>query len=110
MPANMYFAPRAEVQELHQDFIETWGQLAGWTQEQIDTFRDAGYYTQVIRPGLRILAWNSNYGFGDNWYNILNEFQEEWERMQLFVENTLATARNNSEKVSFVPCKRKCLN
>ena len=83
-------------------FVQSWGPLAGWEEEQIPTFNDAGYYTQLIRPGLRILAWNSNYGFGDNWYNILNQDQPELGRMQDFVESTLAAARENGEKVTFM--------
>lgn len=98
-PANLYFAPRPQIQELHQVLRETWGVLSGWEDEQVETFYDAGYFSQLIRPGLRILSWNANYGFRDNWYNILNQDQPELERMKSFVEETLITAEENNEKV-----------
>ena len=47
---------------LHKAFIDYWGPLAGFGEEQINTVRDGGYYTVLLRPGLRILSWNSNFG------------------------------------------------
>ncbi len=99
-PANLYFSPRPEVQELHQVITNSWGVLSGWSEDQVATFADAGYYSQLVSPRLRILGWNSNYGYGDNWYNILNQDQPELERMKQFVENTLASAKDNDEKVA----------
>ena len=49
-------------QMLHQAFNEYWGPLAGFEEEQINSMNDGGYYTTLLRPGLRILSWNSNLG------------------------------------------------
>ena len=50
------------MQELNQVTVESFGPLAGWGEEQINTILDAGYYTQLIQDGLRIMVFNSNFG------------------------------------------------
>ncbi len=56
-------APSA--QELHEVTAEVWGPLAGFGDEQIATMLDAGYYSLLIQDGLRLLVYNSNFGFVD---------------------------------------------
>merc|ERR1712150_55463 len=80
-----------------------YGPLAGFMQEQYDTLQDAGYYTMMSEyPKLRILSYNSNYGFNGNGYNMLTRDRDDYTRMRTFVEQTLATARLNSEKVILI--------
>ena len=57
----MYYAPSPAMTDLHENFIQYWGPISGFTAEQEQTLRDGGYYSVLAKPGLRILAINSNY-------------------------------------------------
>ena len=49
-------------------FISNWEDAAGLGEEQKETIEAGGYYTNVVLPGLRMLAYNSNYG----WVHLFN--------------------------------------
>lgn len=61
-PSNMYFAEDQVTQEIHEVFLNAYTDLSNFTADQEETIRTAGYYTTLVKPGLRILAYNSNYG------------------------------------------------
>lgn len=58
----MYYPKHEDTQTLHETFISAYGSLAGFQEEQLNTVRHAGYYTSLVRPGLRVLALNTNFG------------------------------------------------
>ena len=57
----MYFMERPETQELNTVWGKVWTEAAGFGPEQNTTIHMSGYYTTLVRPGLRIVAYNSNY-------------------------------------------------
>ena len=61
-PTNLYYLPRPEIQELNKELARYWRDLSGFGEEQMRTFEEAGYYSVLARPGLRVLTWNTNYG------------------------------------------------
>ncbi|CAH1772935.1 unnamed protein product [Owenia fusiformis] len=98
-PGNLYYLPRQEIQDMNRMFTEWWRPLANFSDENVRTWQANGYYTTLIRPGLRILTFNSNYGYTMNFYNLLNVDTLELVQLKTFMNDTLQTARNNNEKV-----------
>jgi sphingomyelin phosphodiesterase len=101
-PANMYYPPREEIQELNEEFFEWWRDLADFDEDNEETVKYAGYYSRVVRDGLRLISYNSNFGYTYNWYNLLNVDREELPAMQAFMEEQMAEAAQEGEKVILV--------
>ena len=59
----MYYTGRAEIREFNDEMITYWRTMSDFTQAEEATFRAGGYFTKLIRPGLRIVSYNSNYGY-----------------------------------------------
>lgn len=101
-PSNLYYIDRPETQELNREFFRAWQPLAKWTAAQEETILYAGYYTMLARPGLRILSFNTNFGYTFNWYNWINiDRQEYWDTIN-FVNDTLYRAKSVGEKVVLI--------
>lgn len=98
-PTNLYYSGRPEIQEMNEVYYEHWAPLSNFTEDQRVTFEKGSYYTTVPLPGLRILTYNSNYFALDNCYSILNVDEDDYTEMKQFMEDTLAAARANGEKV-----------
>ncbi|ELU16409.1 hypothetical protein CAPTEDRAFT_213629 [Capitella teleta] len=102
-PTNLYYIDRPEIQELNTEMARYWEDLSGFTEEQLDTMAAAGYYSILVRPGLRVMNWNSNYAPSDNFYNILNdEDAPEYVEMKDYFISELTKARENGEKVLMI--------
>ncbi|KAK5650976.1 hypothetical protein RI129_002005 [Pyrocoelia pectoralis] len=61
------------------------------------TIRKGGYYTVLVRPGLRIIGLNSNVCFTNNIW-LLYEEEDPFNQLQ-WLANTLLKAENNHEAV-----------
>lgn len=101
-PANFYDPTNQNVVEVNKAFASSFRELAGWDNDDIKNIERAGYYVKMRRPGLRIIGYNSNFGYNMNWYNALNKDAEFWKDMQKFVRDNLQEAKNNNEKVIMV--------
>ena len=51
------------LQDGNLDLSLLWQELAGFGREQLETFQYAAYYTTLLQDGLRVISYNSNYGF-----------------------------------------------
>ncbi|XP_012939408.1 acid sphingomyelinase-like phosphodiesterase 3a [Aplysia californica] len=85
----------AKTDRMYKSMAAMW---AGWIKdpEQIDNFRKGGYYTSLVRPGLRLLGLNTILYFFPNplTKNMTDPTgQFEW------MERVLTSARANGEKV-----------
>ena len=49
-------------QELNRNLTEMWAPVSNWTDEAIATMQLAGFYVMPVRPGLKVMGINSNYG------------------------------------------------
>jgi sphingomyelin phosphodiesterase len=72
-----------------------------WLPENTsDTIIQGGYYTTLIRPGLRLIALNNNYCFIYNWWLLYDESpyinQFQW------LHDTLLEAEEAGEKVHII--------
>ena len=61
-PTNLYYPPLAETQIFLTEFIKYWEDKADFGEEQKETLARNAYYSMLQRPGLRVLAYNTNYG------------------------------------------------
>lgn len=58
----MYHPKHDDTKRLHETFISSFGPLANFQEEQERTVNSGGYYQSLIRPGLRLLSLNTNFG------------------------------------------------
>ncbi|KAL5004721.1 hypothetical protein ScPMuIL_018177 [Solemya velum] len=101
-PANLYYMGKSEYQVLNNRTVVWWKKLFEMSEEQEETIRTSAYYTTLIRPGLRILSFNSDYGYNFNFYIILNDQIPQFQQMKTFMINTLESARKAGEKVIII--------
>lgn len=80
--------------ELYDLLANTWD----WLPERArDTIKQAGYYTVLLREGLRVIALNNNEGYTFNWWLL---YDSRYSAMQLqWLHDTLLDAERNGEKV-----------
>ncbi|CAH1792333.1 unnamed protein product [Owenia fusiformis] len=101
-PTNMYYLPRPEVQETLEKISQWWPQVVNLSSTQVNNIKKNGYYTVLVKAGLRIISFNTNYGYTMNFYNVLNMGSSYENDAKKFVEDSLALARTRSEKVIMV--------
>ena len=61
-PTNLYYPPMEETQFFNEQFIHFWGELGDLGEDQEVTIRRSGYYSILVRPDLRVVNYNTNYG------------------------------------------------
>lgn len=109
-PTNLFsFYDLSYTSRFISNWTEIWEPLAKFTDNG-NGVQNGGYYTKLLRPGLRLLVFNSNYMYTFNWYNSLN-FQtrlglpptpSEATLMDTFMRQQLTNARIAGEKVILV--------
>lgn len=83
--------------EIYQAVAKLW---SGWLKpEAITTLKEGGFYSQLVRPGLRLVSLNTILYYGpdkvtENVTDPAGQFQ--------WLENTLQSARQNLEKVYII--------
>jgi len=95
-PSNMYYVPDKTTQLLHEVLISAYPEL---NEESKSNIRRGGYYLEELTPALRLLTYNTNFGYEANWYNILSYAEHHYADMKTFVEEALASAQNDGVKV-----------
>lgn len=109
-PANLY-PPKSVPKELRMDWLYKMA-VTEWSRwipaADLKTVPKGGYYTTLVRPGLRVLALNSNVGYYENYWLV---FDDEYFKKQLqWAHDVLLEAERNGEKVhilSHVPSNRE---
>lgn len=74
---------------------EEWGHWLG--DECKETIRAGGYYSKLVRPGLRVVGLNSNVAYINNWWLLYNDVDNFGQLAWL--ENVLYDAEQNGESV-----------
>lgn len=86
---------RVNNSDLIQTMIEAWGQWL--SPDEIKEFTYGGYYSTLLKPGLRIISLNSDYGMYTNLWLVISKLdvadQISW------LNNTLYNASINNESV-----------
>lgn len=80
---------------VYEDADEQWKR---WLPAEVSTtVRYGGYYTTLIRPGLRIVSMNNNYCYTNNWW-ILLKSQDPASGL-FWLNQVLEEAERDGEKV-----------
>jgi len=99
-PVNS-FAPPEVTDEQHSTswlYDEAARQWANWLPAEVsDTIRYGGYYTTIIKPGLRIVSMNMNYCYTFNWWALARS--QDPASGLLWLTRVLEEAEMNREKV-----------
>eukprot|EP00698_Gefionella_okellyi_P024910 TRINITY_DN8933_c0_g1_i2.p1 TRINITY_DN8933_c0_g1~~TRINITY_DN8933_c0_g1_i2.p1 ORF type:complete len:387 (+),score=48.61 TRINITY_DN8933_c0_g1_i2:162-1322(+) len=94
-PANLYYQPKDSW--LTNGLADMW---AEWLSPDADrTFRNAGFYSMLVQPGVRVLAINSQFGYLFNWYTLLPDGKALAQQQFDFMVDTLEAARQAGEKI-----------
>ncbi|CAH1792334.1 unnamed protein product [Owenia fusiformis] len=101
-PTNQYYLERPEVQQLLESLSSWWSEVSDLDQTQKNNIKNNGHYTTIVAPGLRVISFNTNYGYGMNFYNVLNFNSAAYNDSKMFVENSLEAATVANEKVIMV--------
>ena len=87
--------PSLSIKWLYEHVAELWS--ANLPPDALDSVKNGGYYTALIRPGLRLIALNNNVCFTLNWWIIFSvksiAAQFQW------MHDVLLSAENAGEKV-----------
>lgn len=80
-----------------------------WIPEKdLQTVIQGGYYTTLVKPGFRVVALNSNFGYYENYWLV---FDDEYFQTQLqWLHDVLLEAESKGEKVhilSHVPSNKE---
>ncbi|XP_041357725.1 sphingomyelin phosphodiesterase A-like [Gigantopelta aegis] len=101
-PESLYYQPRADYKNLNMKTSEWWQLLFPIPPDQLENIQYSLYYTVLVKPGLRILSFNSDYGYTINFYALLNHKTPAYYEQMKFMEETLHDARENNEKVILI--------
>ncbi|KAF2069133.1 hypothetical protein CYY_009549 [Polysphondylium violaceum] len=105
-PSDQYVLPKS--QWLLDSLYENWG---SWLdQDALDSVKEKGYYTILLRQGLRIVTVNTLDNDMINFYNLLPTYLAGPNNQSDWLINTLTQAEQNNEKVlliGHIPCTLK---
>ena len=79
-----------------------WKSWAPFPEGALETLSLGGYYTLMLKPKLRLISYNSDYGYLYNFYSLLNHKNPAYTKQTQWIQETLETARRNGEKVLIV--------
>lgn len=83
--------------EIYQAVAKLW---AGWLEpEALATLREGGFYSQLIRPHLRLVSLNTILFYGPN--NVTENMTDPAGQLK-WLQNTLELSRQNMEKVYII--------
>ncbi|KAG5672940.1 hypothetical protein PVAND_003027 [Polypedilum vanderplanki] len=88
-------APSYSTQWLYDHVVDLWKNTL--TNDSLQTVKDGGYYTELIKPGLRIIALNNNLCFIYNFW-LLFDVEPIREQFQ-WLHDTLLEAEEAGERV-----------
>ena len=98
------FAPPEETDERYSIqwlYDEADRQWSSWLPAEVSsTIRYGGYYTALIKPGLRIVSMNMNYCYTFNWWTLIGA--EDPASGLTWLSRVLQNAENNNEKVQLI--------
>eukprot|EP00118_Oscarella_pearsei_P010009 m.59311 g.59311 ORF g.59311 m.59311 type:complete len:554 (+) comp34881_c0_seq1:24-1685(+) len=99
-PESFYYPPfyRNVTRELSRVW-KTWVDLS---ESAAKTIEAGAYYTLLIRPGLRLLALNTDFGYQLNLYNLLDNTTSVFQQQRDWIDATLKEAEENNEKVVLI--------
>lgn len=101
-PNSQYYRTMPSAQRLLKSLAIQWPQMFNASSEEKQTIRDHAYYSTLVRPGLRVLSFNSMYEYLLNTMASMS-FMDKFKKKQTdFVKQTLRNARKNGEKVIFI--------
>ncbi|CAF1261330.1 unnamed protein product [Adineta ricciae] len=102
-PCNLFPTPIIKTDNiswLYEALADSWINTFGLPNNTRETILRGGFYTTVVRPGLRIISLNTNYYHHDNYWLFINSTdplnQVEW------LIQWLQYAEKNSEKVHII--------
>jgi len=101
-PCNLYPTPNIKTDNiswLYSVLADDWVKL-GLPEDTRSSILSGGFYTTVIRPGLRLISLNMNYCTSDNYWILIDSIDPLGQLKWLI--QTLQSAEDNNEKVHII--------
>ena len=84
-PCNLFPTPiirTDNISWLYQALADSWINTLGLPNDTRESILRGGFYTTLVRPGLRLISLNTNYYASDNYWLFINSTdplnQVEW--------------------------------
>jgi sphingomyelin phosphodiesterase len=99
-PDNFYYPPTYTNFTVFMAGL--WNYWVALPEDALETIRAGGYYSVLIRPGLRLLSINTDFGYQLNFYTLLNDQTAQYFEQHRWIARTLEAAARNGEKVIII--------
>ena len=97
-PANFYYPPfDRNLTTILSRLWKKW--IVRLPDDAAETIELGGYYTLLLREGLRLMAINTDFGYQLNVYTLLNNESSVFRRQREWMNETLYAAEQKGEKV-----------
>lgn len=100
-PPNLFYPP-IDRSWLLSALTQMWQRDVRLGAEQAQQANYSGYYDALIMPGLRLMAINTQFGYQENFYFLLNDQLSEYHAHNRWMNETLARAERAGEKVILI--------
>jgi sphingomyelin phosphodiesterase len=101
-PESEYLGTLPQYKELNEKMAGYWQRLAPLPPAALETIANGAYYTTLVQEGLRIISFNSDYGYSINFYTHLNGQNAYYTQQQEWILDTLGQAEKAGEKVMMI--------
>ncbi|XP_064390899.1 sphingomyelin phosphodiesterase A-like [Halichondria panicea] len=101
-PESEYLGTMLEFQALNRDLAYKWQKWADFPQDALDTIVEGGYYNIRIMDNLRLISFNSDYGYTPNFYSFLNAENDHYKNQLIWIKKQLSLAEKQGDKVLLI--------
>lgn len=101
-PESEFYGILPEYQSLTRNLSITWKKWVELSPEAEASIAHGGYYSAEVMKGLRIISFNSNYGYLLNFYSFLNADNRLYWESWSWLDAELSAARRRGEKVLLI--------
>ncbi|CAF1680569.1 unnamed protein product [Rotaria magnacalcarata] len=102
-PCNLFPTPIIKsdnISWLYQALADSWINTLGLPNDTRESILRGGFYTTLVRPGLRLISLNTNYYASDNYWLFVNS-TDPLNQLEWFIQ-WLQYAEDNGEKVHII--------
>ncbi|XP_076823452.1 sphingomyelin phosphodiesterase-like [Clavelina lepadiformis] len=99
-PSSINHEPGADISWLYDTVYDSW---SNWIPENdLATVKQGGFYSTLIRPGLRVVSLNSNFCSDDSWWLIVGDNSVDPQDQLAWFAKVMQKAEDEKEKVFII--------
>ncbi|XP_076822580.1 sphingomyelin phosphodiesterase-like isoform X1 [Clavelina lepadiformis] len=99
-PSSINHEPGADISWLYDTVYDSW---SNWIPENdLATVKQGGFYSTLIRPGLRVVSLNSNYCSDDSWWLLVGDNSVDPQDQLAWFAKVMQLAEDQNESVFII--------